>query len=99
MLQDVGYLVAKPTSFPMKQNLKISRHDGDLLHDPTVFIRLIGHILYLNITQPDLSFSVHRLSQYMDRPQQPHLQAAYHILQYVKHSPGYGLCFPTQNDF
>lgn len=75
IFQDAGYLVAKPASFFMEQNLKINRHDKDLLQDPTIFRRL----LYLTITWLDMSFFVHRLKQYIDKPRQPHLQVAYHI--------------------
>ncbi|XP_042979955.1 uncharacterized mitochondrial protein AtMg00240-like [Carya illinoinensis] len=81
----------------MEKILKLSHNDGALLLDPTVFRRLIGRLLYLTLTRPDLSYSVQRLSQFMAHPRLPHLQAAYRILQYVKNAPGLGHFFPANN--
>jgi hypothetical protein len=53
ILEDSGLLASKPIQFPMEHNLKLSRDDGVLLSDPTVYRRLIGRLLYLTITRPD----------------------------------------------
>jgi hypothetical protein len=99
ILQDSGLLASKPVSFPMEQNLKLSRDHGTLLVDPTSYRRLIGRLLYLTLTWPDLAYSVQTLSQFMDKPCQPHLDAAYRVLRYVKHALGQGLFFSAQSDF
>lgn len=61
------------------------------------FQRIIGILLYLIITQPDLSYSVHRLSQHMAQPQFPHLHVVFQILQYLKTFSGLGLLFLATN--
>jgi hypothetical protein len=78
-LDDRGVLVAKPAPVPMEPNVKLSRDDGELLTDPTRYRRMIGRLVYLTITRPDISFSVKLLSQFMDTPRKPYLEAAYKV--------------------
>ncbi|XP_042942725.1 uncharacterized mitochondrial protein AtMg00810-like [Carya illinoinensis] len=97
ILQDAGLLTSKPLTFPTEQNIKLSKDVGDLLPGPTVYRRLVGCLLYHTLTRPDLCYSVNRLSQYMAKPRQPHLQVAYRILQYVKGTFGHRFFFQANN--
>eukprot|EP00261_Vitis_vinifera_P032112 XP_019073355.1 PREDICTED: uncharacterized protein LOC109121949 [Vitis vinifera] len=81
----------------MDLNLKLSQDDGDLIEDPTSYRRLIGKLLYLTITRPDLSYSVNRLNQFLATPRKPHLQVVFRILQYIKRTPGQGLFFSSNS--
>jgi hypothetical protein len=62
ILEETGFLGAKPSSFPMEKNLSISEQDGELLADPPFYLRLVGKLIYLTITRPDLAYVVHVLS-------------------------------------
>ena len=95
LLSDAGYLGCKPASIPMETNLKMSQSDGEPLTDPTSYRRLIGKLIYLTITRPDLSYSVNRLSQFVAAPRTSHFNAAMRVLQYVKKTPGQGLFFSS----
>jgi hypothetical protein len=97
ILDDAGVLAAKPAPVPMEPNIKLSREEGDLLSDPTVYRRMIGRLVYLTISRPDIPFSVQLLSQFMDSPRKPHLDAAYKVLRYIKSSPGQGILFPASS--
>lgn len=95
ILEDVGFLGAKPTRFPMEQNLALTQSNGDLLSDPSVYRRLVGRLIYLTITRPDLVYAVHVLSQFMDKPRMPHLEAAHRVLRCIKQTPGQGILLPS----
>ena len=83
----------------MEQNLKLSKDEGVLLSDATSYRRLVGRLINLIVTRPDLAFSIQILSQFMDKPRQPHLEASHRVLRYMKNSPAQGLIFSAKSDF
>lgn len=73
-------MAAKPSSVPFDPNIKLSLHEGALLEDPSYYRRLIGRLIYLTNSRPDISFAVQHLSQFMSQPRLPHIQAATRVL-------------------
>lgn len=98
ILKDGGVLGARPISFPMEQNTKLTFDTEEILKDPSKYRRLMGRLIYLTITRPDIMYAVHVLSRFMHEPHKPHLDAAIRILRYLKNAPGQGLFFSSQND-
>lgn len=68
LLRDTRKLGCKTVHTPLDPSSKLSQDEGDLLDDPTLYRRLIGQLIYLTITRPDLCFSVNKLSQFMAHP-------------------------------
>ena len=97
LLKDTGFVDCKLATLPMDLNLKLNASDGDLLADDSQYCRLIGRLLHLTISRPDISFAVNKLSQYMSKPWMPHLDALHHLLRYLKSTPGQGILFSAHS--
>ncbi|XP_057482733.1 uncharacterized mitochondrial protein AtMg00810-like [Actinidia eriantha] len=82
----------------MEQHLKLSTNSSDPLSGLSQYCRLIGCLIYLTITQPDITFVVNLLIQFMHTPRIPHLDAATRILRYLKGSISHGLLFFSNSD-
>ena len=67
LLYKFGLTKCKPVSTPLNQNLKIDVDSGTAVCEPTKYRQLIGSLIYLTITRPDLSYSVGLLSQFMEQ--------------------------------
>ena len=89
LLQDMGMLGCRPASSPMDLNLKLSAELGELLPNPSIYQRLVGCLVYLTNTRPDLTFVVSVVSQFMHSSRTPHMNVVYHILHYLKTCPGF----------
>ncbi|XP_052113169.1 retrovirus-related Pol polyprotein from transposon RE1 [Arachis duranensis] len=99
VLEDFGFLDCKPVSTPMDYHAKLSSENGTLLSDFTNYRQLVGRLMYLANTRPDISYVMGRLSQFIDCPTTAHLEAAFRVLRYLKGCPTLGLFFPSDSDF
>ncbi|MCH79575.1 hypothetical protein A2U01_0000327 [Trifolium medium] len=95
VLSDTGLLASKQASTPMQRGTKLSQDSGTQLTDPESYRRLVGKLIYLTNTRPDISYSVPQLSQIMNKPTTLHHEAAIRVLRYIKSSPVLGLFFPS----
>ena len=59
--------------------------------------RLVGKLIYLSHTRPDIGFSVSMVSQFMNNPTEKHMTAVTRILRYLKMTPGKGSLLPKNN--
>ena len=69
------------------------------VNNPLSYRRVIGRLLYLTLTRPDISYAVQHLSQFLQQPTDSHYQAAMHVLRYLKGTPNKGLFYPKDNNF
>ncbi|XP_062080074.1 uncharacterized mitochondrial protein AtMg00810-like [Humulus lupulus] len=91
IISETSVLGAKPASFPIEQNHRLAHASGDSLSIPEPYRRLVGRLIYLTVTRPDLAHSVHVLSQFLQEPRQEHWEAALRVVRYLKGSPGQGI--------
>lgn len=71
---------------------------GEELKDASIYRRLVGRLIYLTITRPEISYSVHVLSQFAQAPRKEHLEAAIRVVRYLKGNPGQGILLCADND-
>ncbi|KAE8662552.1 hypothetical protein F3Y22_tig00113302pilonHSYRG00055 [Hibiscus syriacus] len=98
LLKRFGMLECKSTSTPMEPNIKMCAHEGKDLEDATMYRQLVGSLIYLTLTRPDISYAVGVMSRYMQNPKKPHLEAVRRILRYVKNTIDYGLLYKKGED-
>ena len=58
---------------------------------------LVGSLVYLTITRPDISYAVHQMSQYLSAPRSTHYVAVLHILRYLKGTLFHGPFYSAQS--
>jgi len=67
-LSEYGMTGCKPISIPLEQNVKLSADEGDLVEDTTMYKHIVGSLIYMTITRPDLSYAVGVVNQFMQTP-------------------------------
>jgi Reverse transcriptase (RNA-dependent DNA polymerase)/gag-polypeptide of LTR copia-type/Integrase core domain/GAG-pre-integrase domain/Domain of unknown function (DUF4219)/Zinc knuckle len=82
---------------PMNAKEKLVKKDGSPLADGVVYRSLVGGLIYLTHTRPDISFSVGVVSRFMHDPSKHHLGAAKRILKYIAGTAEYGLWYAKEN--
>lgn len=76
---------------------KVNLYDPNNLDylDSQRYQALVGKLLYLIVTRPNISLAIGRVNQFMDKPKKVHQNPVNHILPYLKSTLGNGLCFKS----
>ena len=97
ILKETGMLGCKPVDTPVDANFKLRTSSSVKEVNRERYQKLVGKLIYLSHTRPDIAFAVSLVSQFMHSPNEDHLQAVFRILRYLKGSPGKGLLFTKQD--
>nr|GEX77835.1 putative reverse transcriptase, RNA-dependent DNA polymerase, Gag-polypeptide of LTR copia-type [Tanacetum cinerariifolium] len=81
ILEDCGFEGCRPSPFPFKQNLILDKRDKEPKVDAGRYRRLVGRLLYLKSTRPDIAYSINVLSQFMADPRHSHMDEAHQVLR------------------
>ncbi|XP_058008894.1 uncharacterized mitochondrial protein AtMg00810-like [Hevea brasiliensis] len=92
LLEEIGMLGCKPAESPIEANHKLQTGVGGSV-DIGRYQRLVGRLIYLSHTRLDIAYTVGLVSQYVHDPCEPHLEAIFCILRYLKSVAGKGLLF------
>lgn len=80
ILTRFGMTESKAVSTPVAPGIKLHSDEEGVQIDENYFKQIVGSLMYLTATRPDLTFATSLLSRYMSRPTELHLQAAKRIL-------------------
>ncbi|GAU16044.1 hypothetical protein TSUD_339150 [Trifolium subterraneum] len=69
---------------PIVPGNKLTKDEGGKTVDVTNYRQVIGCLMYLLATRPDLTYSVCLIARYMERPTEAHLAAAKRVMRYLK---------------
>ncbi|XP_048433397.1 secreted RxLR effector protein 161-like [Pyrus x bretschneideri] len=83
----------KPIDTPMKQNHKLALYPDQVPSNKERYQRLVGRLIYLSHTYPDIAYAVSVMSQFMHLPSEIHMDVVVCILRYLKLALGRGLLF------
>ncbi|RDX88104.1 hypothetical protein CR513_30340, partial [Mucuna pruriens] len=84
---------SKPVKSLIVPGSKINIDVDGVIVDDTYFKQIMGSLMYLIATRPDIMFSVSLFSRYMSKPTELHLQATKRILRYLKGTTSYGIFY------
>ncbi|KAJ4728947.1 Retrovirus-related Pol polyprotein from transposon TNT 1-94 [Melia azedarach] len=96
MLKKFRMQHCKPTSTPLIVNQKLTKFDGDTKADAFRYRSLVGSLLYLSATRPDIMFATSLLSRFMQNPSQVHFGAGRRVLRYLKGTHDFGIWFKPE---
>jgi transposase InsO family protein len=78
---------------PIVTGTKLSKHDESDEVDPTQFKQMVGSLMYLTATRPDLMFAVNLIARFMEHPVETHLMAAKRIMRYIRGTLKLGILY------
>ncbi|RVW94946.1 Retrovirus-related Pol polyprotein from transposon RE1 [Vitis vinifera] len=88
----------QPVDKPIEVGLKLYVEPNQVSIDKGRYRRLVGRLMYLAHTRPNLAYALSVVSQYMHNPGEQHINAVMRILRYLKNAPGKGILFTKNVD-
>ena len=90
---------SKPVGTPMVINCNLSKDDESLEVDHTMFRSMIGSLLYVTTTRPDVMQDVGLVARFQLAPKETHVTVVKIIFKYLKGAMEYGLWYLKGQEF
>ncbi|GJX67147.1 retrovirus-related pol polyprotein from transposon TNT 1-94 [Tanacetum coccineum] len=94
MLKKFGLEDSKPMKTPISSDTKLMKDEECESVDSPKYRGMIGSLLYLMASRPDIMFSVCLCARFQEAPKTSHLEAVKHIFRYIKDTTHLGLWYP-----
>ena len=99
VLRKFGMQDCKGVKIPMPTNGHLCTDENGIDFDQKVYRSMIGSLLYLCASRPDIMLSVCMCARFQATPKESHHKAVKHILRYLAHTPTLGLWYPKGSAF
>jgi hypothetical protein len=98
MLKWFGMKYCKPVITPLKTSCKLRKDDDSKSTDQRKYRSMIGSLLYMKTSRPDVMQPVGQVAQFQATPNESHVLAVERIFRYLKGTKEFGLWYPKEND-
>ena len=99
LLSRAGLTDSKIVDTPVELNAHLTLTGGKTLSNPSLYNCLVGSLVYLTITYPDISYAIHQVSQYLSTPRSTHYATVLRILRYLKGTLFHNIFYSVQSPF
>ncbi|XP_020421259.1 uncharacterized protein LOC109949598 [Prunus persica] len=93
VIEKFGLKGCKSVATPLVANERLCKEDGSEMADESEYRQIIGSLLYLTATRPDIMFASSLLARFMHNPTKKHIGTAKKVLRYVQGTLDYGVEF------
>ena len=99
LISKFGLTTTSGKTTPMATNEYLSKEDLSKDVDQKLYRGMIGSLLYITASRPDIMHSVCLYARYQSQSKETHLKAVKRIIRYVKYTSDYGLFYPKNDSF
>ncbi|CAL8991520.1 unnamed protein product [Prunus brigantina] len=95
-MTDLGllhHILGLAIATPLAMNEKLLKKDGSEQADERVYKQIVGSLLYLTATRPDIMFAASHLARYMHGTIRKHMGTAKRVLRYIQGTLDYGIAY------
>ncbi|CAL2258380.1 unnamed protein product [Prunus armeniaca] len=93
LVEKFGLKDCKIVATPLAMNEKLSKNDGSEAADEGEYRQIVGSLLYLTATRPDIMFAASLLARFMHNPTKKHMGTAKRVLRYIQGTIDFGIVF------
>ncbi|GJY28527.1 putative ribonuclease H-like domain-containing protein [Tanacetum coccineum] len=99
ILKKFDFCSIKTATTPIESNKPLVKDEDGVDVDVHVYRYIIGSLMYLTASRPDIMFAVCACARFQVTPKASHLNAVKRIFRYLKHQPKLGLWYPRDSPF
>ncbi|GKA10567.1 putative ribonuclease H-like domain-containing protein [Tanacetum coccineum] len=99
ILKKSDFLSIRTATTPIESNKPLVKDEDGVDVDVHVYRSMIGSLMYLTASRPDIMFAVCACARFQVTPKASHLNAVKRIFRYLKHQPKLGLWYPRDSPF